>query len=96
MEIKSILKKLNLPWTGKYENSFYVINLENSDNYAKAYTLLNDNAVNTEYPNFGVNTGNTTVKVTNYFELLNDNITYNIFLVADFDADNYYIKIGEK
>ena len=95
-DIRSILNKLELKDTGKYQNNFYIITLENSDDYARAYTKLDKNAVNTEYPNFGINTNNTTVKITNYFELEDDNKTYNIFLIADFDKDEYFIKIGEK
>lgn len=96
INITDILKKLEIAETGKYDNHFYVINLNNSDEYAKMYTKLSKNAINTEYPGFGVNTNNTTTKITNYFELELDNITYNIFLIADFDKDTYYIKIGEK
>lgn len=94
--IKEILKTLDITKTGSYKNHFYVIDLEDSDEYARMYTKLSKNAINTESPNFGTNTNNTTVKVTNYFELDLENITYNIFLIADFDKDTYYIKIGEK
>jgi hypothetical protein len=60
------------------------------------YTKLSKKAINTEYPSFGTNTNNNTIKITNYFEIEEDNITYNIFLIADFDNDLYYIKIGER
>ena len=92
--IKNILSRLEIDDTGTYENKFYVIKLEDSNDYAKAYTKLSKNAINTEFPTFGTNTSNSTVKVTNYFEIDEDNITYNIFLIADFDNDKYYIKIG--
>ena len=95
-DIGPILKRLKLKDTGIYDNHFYVIQLQNSDEYAKMYTQLDENAVNTEYPNFETNTNNSTIKVTNYFEIEEKNVTYNIFLIADFDADKYYIKIGEK
>lgn len=95
-DITNILKRLKLDKTGHYENHFYVIPLENSDEYAKAYTLLDTNAVNTEYPEFTKNTSNTTTRIINYFEIEEDNMIYNIFLFADFDEDRYYIKIGEK
>ena len=35
-------------------------------------------------------------KIVNYFEIEEDEITYNIFLFADFKNDKYYVKIGEK
>ena len=92
--IKNILSRLDIQETGSYDNGFYVINIENSDEYAKMYTKLSKNAVNTEFPTFGTNTNNSTIKVTNYFELDEDNYTHNIFLIADFDLDKYYLKIG--
>ena len=94
--IKNILDRLELHNTGNYENQFYVIHLEDSNDYAKTYSTLSKNAINTEFPSFGTNTNNSTVKITNYFELEEDNITYLIFLIADFDNDEYYLKIGER
>ena len=58
------------------------------------YTKLTKNAINTEFPSFGTNTSDSTVKITNYFELEEDNKKYLLFLIADFDKDNYYLKIG--
>ena len=92
--IKKILNRLEISETGKYDNRFYVIHVDNSDEYAKMYTKLSKNAINTEFPTFGTNTNNSTVKVTNYFELEEDNEKYNLFLIADFDSDTYYLKIG--
>ena len=92
--IHRILERLNLDETGTYVNGFYVIPIEDSDEYAKMYTKLSNKAINTEFPSFGTNTNNSTVKVTNYFELDEDNDTYNIFLIANFDEDKYYLKIG--
>jgi hypothetical protein len=45
-EITDILKKLDLPQEGSYDNGFYVINLDNSDEYAKIYSLLDEKANN--------------------------------------------------
>ena len=95
-DIKPILKRLQIQETGSYDNHFYVIPLSDSNAYAKAYTLLDKNAVNTEYPEFTKNTSNTTTKIINYFEIEEDSILYNIFLFADFEQDKYFIKIGEK
>ena len=92
--IQDILNRLEITETGSYNNGFYVIDIENSDEYAKTYTKLSKNAINTEFPTFGTNTNNSTIKITNYFELDENNNTYNIFLIADFDKDKYYLKIG--
>lgn len=93
-EVKKILDRIGIEDTGTYENHFYIINIDNSDEYAKMYTKLSKNAINTEYPTFGVNKSDSTVKITNYFELEEDNNKYIIFLIADFDNDKYYVKIG--
>jgi hypothetical protein len=95
-DIKTILNRLQIDNTGSYENHFYLIPLADSNEYAKIYTKLDKNAINTEYPEFTKNSNNTTTKIINYFELEEDSIIYNIFLFADFEEDRYYIKIGEK
>lgn len=94
-DIKNILTRLEIDDTGRYENKFYIIPIENSDEYAKVYTKLSKNAIDTEYPTFGTNTNNNTVKITNYFELEEDNDKYLLFLIADFQNDKYYLKIGD-
>ena len=92
--IKNILARLEIDKTGAYDNHFYVINIEDSNEYAKIFTKLEKNAINTEYPTFGTNSSNTTVKITNYFEIEEDSINHLIFLIADFSEDKYYMKIG--
>ena len=94
-DIKNILARLEIEDTGRYENKFYIVPVENSDEYAKMYTKLSKNAIDTEYPTFGTNTNNSTVKITNYFELEEDNDKYLLFLIADFQNDKYYLKIGD-
>ena len=93
-KIQQILDRLEIELTGTYENHFYKIPLENSDDYARVYTKLSKNAINTEFPTFGTNTNDSTVKITNYFELEEDNDKYMLFLIADFDTEEYYLKIG--
>lgn len=95
-DIEKILARLNLKATGYYDDQFYIIPIKDSDEYAKMYTLLDENAINTEYPNFGINTNKSTVNITNYFEIEEDSITYNLFLIANFKDDKYYLRIGEK
>lgn len=92
--VKKVLARLEIKDTGKYENHFYIIDIENSDDYARMYTKLSRNAINTEFPTFGTNTSDSTVKITNYFELEEDNNKYLLFLIADFKEDKYYLKIG--
>lgn len=96
MEITSLLNKLQIQNDGSYDNKFYIIKLENSDEYSKMYTKLDELAINTEEPSIQVNTNKTTVKITNYFEFEDGKVTYNLFLIANFETDDYYLKIGEK
>lgn len=91
--VQKVLNRLEIDSTGKYDNHFYIIELENSDEYAKMYTKLSKNAINTEFPTFGTNTSDSTVKITNYFELEESNVKYTLFLIADFNNDEYYLKI---
>lgn len=93
-DVKEILTRLEITETGKYDNHFYIIQIKNSNEYAKMYTKLSKNAINTEFPTFGSNKSDSTVKITNYFELEEDNNKYLLFLIADFDKDEYYLKIG--
>lgn len=94
--IKDILAKLHFKEDGYFEDSYYIIQLKDSDDYAKAYTALNKYAVNTEYPDITTNTNKYTTGITNYFETEVDNFQYNISLNADFNTDTYTVKIGEK
>lgn len=94
--IKTILSKLDIAETGSYKDHFYVIPLANSNEYAKMYTKLDKNAINTEFPEFAKNTSESTTKITNYFEIDVDNVLYDIFLFADFNEDKYYLKITER
>jgi LEA14-like dessication related protein len=95
-DIKNVLNRLEIEATGSYKNHFYVIPLADSNEYAKMYTKLDKNAINTEYPEFTKNTNNSTTRVINYFEIEEDSMTYNIFLFANFETGEYFIKIGEK
>jgi len=95
-DISGLLKKLGIKGSGSYENHFYIIPIANSDDYAKMYTLLSEKAINTEYPNFGKNSNNATTEIINYFTLDDNNITYNIFLIANFQEDKYQVRIGEQ
>ena len=94
--IKKILDTLGIEETGAYKNHFYVIQLKDSNDYAKMYTKLDKHAINTEFPEFAKNTNESTTKITNYFETEIDGLTYDIFLFADFDGDSYYVKIAER
>ena len=96
MEINKVLKSLELPNDGQYENKFYILPIADSNEYAKMYTKLDELTTNTEFPSFSLNSNNNATKVVNYFETTIDEITYNLFLIGDMQEDKYYLKIGEK
>ena len=93
--LDEVLEKLGLESDGHYENKFYIIPIKDSNEYAKVYSLLGKNAIDTEYPAFDTNSNNNATKITNYFEIEHKNKNYLIFLIANFDEDKYYIKIGQ-
>ena len=96
MNISNILKELEIEAEGRYENKFYIIDLADSDDYSEMYSKLDSITINTESPSIQTNSNNTTTKITNYFELEDEGKIYNIFLIANFKDDKYYLKIGEK
>lgn len=94
--LQDILHEIGLPTTGRYINHFYVIDLADSNEYSQVYTLLDTNTLNTEDPTFGKSDTGSVERITNYFEYTFSAITYNIFLIADFKNDRYYMKIGQQ
>ena len=94
--IKELLKKLGIEKTGSYKNNFYEIPLEDSGEYAKMYTQLCKTAMNTEDPSLGLSSSKSLDKITNYFEFVDNDLDYTIFLMANFKTDEYKIKISEK
>lgn len=95
-DIKGLLKKLEIEDKGRYDNQFYVIDLKDSQDHARMYTKLDKKATNLEFPTMETNTNDALTKMTHYFETAENNYTYQIFLIADYENDKYTLKIGEK
>lgn len=95
-DVTKLLKRLEIKDTGYYDNHFYIINFEDSNEYAQIYTKLDKNAVNIGYPSIEKNTNNSTTKIINYFEMEENEMIYDLFLFADFINDKYYLKISER
>ena len=53
--VQTVLNKLGIEDTGRYDNRFYIIDLEDSNAYAKMYTKLSKNAICTESRILGIN-----------------------------------------
>ena len=95
-DLEDVIEELSLAGEGTYKNHFYVINIANSDDYAKMYTHLSKVAINTEYPAFDDTPNKATDSLVSYFEYYKDDDTYLLFLMADFANDTYKLKIGRK
>lgn len=95
-DILDLLKKLNIEERGSYVDEFYVIKLKNSDDYDRMYGKLDAETTNLGDPSIGVNTNDSTVGITTYFEAEINDIAYDLFLEADFAEDSYELRITEK
>lgn len=94
-DITEILDKLGFAKEGRYENGFYVIDIDNSNEYARYQTRLSKIAIDSENPSQELNTSNSLVRWTDYYTMEVNNREYNLFLIADFDNNTYQFKIKE-
>ena len=94
-EIDKVLKHLGLKDIGTYEDLFYIYPINSSDEYATMHTKLDQVAENGEYPGYAADTAKNITKITTYFELTLGDITYGLFLVGDFEKDEYRLRIKE-
>lgn len=88
MTIYDVLKKLNIPNQGNLTGKTYVMNLDDSDNYGKYYSLIDKNsAVEYQEENSSLNLMGATLIYTL------DN--FLITLYADYDEDEYKLVIKD-
>lgn len=89
MKAEELSKKLNIDRDGHEEEVGYVVTLNDSDDYARVYTLL-DNSSYCEL--------NTDVMLlSDEASLLNyETVNYSIDLVANFNEDTYKVVFKEK
>lgn len=95
-DITQILDKLGIAKEGRYDNGYYVIDIDSSDDFARYQTRLSKIANDSENPSAEVNTNNSLTKWTDYYTIEVNNQTYNLFLTADFDKGTYQFRIGEE
>jgi hypothetical protein len=95
-DILDLLKKLGIEERGTYEDEFYVVKLKDSDAFGEIYGRLDGEATNLGDPSIGVNTNDTTTDITGYFEADMGDVTYKLYLTADFADDIYELRIKEK
>lgn len=88
MTIYDVLEKLNIPNQGNLTGKTYVMNLDNSDDYGKYYSLIDKNsAVEYQEENSSLNLMGATLIYTL------DN--FLITLYADYDEDEYKLVIKD-
>lgn len=88
MTIYDVLKKLNIPNQGNLTGKTYVMNLDDSDDYGKYYSLIDKNsAVEYQEENSSLNLMGATLIYTL------DN--FLITLYADYDEDEYKLVIKD-
>ena len=88
MTIYDVLEKLNIPNQGNLTGKTYVMNLDDSDDYGKYYSLIDKNgAVEYQEENSSLNLMGATLIYTL------DN--FLITLYADYDEDEYKLVIKD-
>lgn len=88
MTIYDVLEKLNIPNQGNLTGKTYVMNLDDSDDYGKYYSLIDKNsAVEYQEENSSLNRMGATLIYTL------DN--FLITLYADYDEDEYKLVIKD-
>lgn len=88
--LQQILKETDLPDTGKIDsNGLYVIQLDDSDDYAYYFTLL-DNSINVEVEN------SSSISSTYLNQVVFEGYGYKVYLNANFETNSYTIKIEDQ
>lgn len=88
-EVISFLENLDLDTSGKFTNLRYTVELKNSDEYAKYYTIL-DHAEDLELSD----ASSMSEEFATVLTYTND--TYRVKLNANFDEDYYTLTVEEE
>lgn len=85
---KEFAEELGIKENGNFKDNVYIVNLDNSDEYSKIYTLLSNSELlelNPEAINLGVSEA-----IISY-----DSEDYTVKLLANFDEDVYTVSIED-
>ena len=87
--MKEFIDKLNLPFEGKYiDNSLYIIDLNNSNDFSDLYNAISLNKdLRLEGDSVATVDSSKFVFTDGYFEVI---------LEADYDNDFYRLSVGER
>lgn len=88
MTLEQLIKKLNFKQSGEYKNNKYVITLENSDEFAAAFTVLEDS---------GLELDNEAVLISDHGNMFIYRVDdFVVKLIGNFDNDDYRVEIGKE
>ena len=93
MDIKAVKKKLGIEEPGRYENDTYIIELKDSNGWARYISILDEKAVPDGYPEYSVDSSDTDFW-TEYYRTEIDGTTYLLILEADLANNRYQLRIS--
>lgn len=88
MEIKEYLKSIGIVKEGTQKDSSYIIDIENSNEYGKFYSILDKIDDLDETDNSTINSDGSIIEY--------ESDDYIFELTADFDSDKYSLTVKEK
>lgn len=88
--MEKFIKNLNLNKSGHYENNKYIIDLSDSNEYSKMYTLLDNSSLVSLDPESTQISESSSMLIYN-----DDDLKFDIKLSANYNQDEYKIIISE-
>lgn len=88
MTLEQLIKKLNFKQHGEYNKNKYVITLDNSDEFAAAFTVLDDS---------GLELDTDAVLISDHGNMFIYRLEdFVVKLIGNFDNDDYRVEIGKE
>ena len=88
MTLEQLIKKLNFKQHGEYNKNKYVITLDNSDEFAAAFTILDDS---------GLELDTDAVLISDHGNMFIYRFEdFVVKLIGNFDNDDYRVEIGKE
>lgn len=88
MTLEQLIKKLNFKQHGEYNKNKYVITLDSSDEFAAAFTILDDS---------GLELDTDAVLISDHGNMFIYRLEdFVVKLIGNFDNDDYRVEIGKE
>lgn len=88
MTLEQLIKKLNFKQPGEYNKNKYVITLDSSDEFAAAFTILDDS---------GLELDTDAVLISDHGNMFIYKLEdFVVKLIGNFDNDDYRVEIGKE